>query len=163
MAKVRPMTQPSAIHYLGDHLDVRPLWAAWHHEEWALDRIPSVEDRVALIRQRVGRASIPATLVAFEGATPVGFVSLIESNMDTHAELAPWLASLYVRPTHRNLGHGSALVKAVIREAHSAGVKSLYLFTPHRKGFYEQLGWRMLFNEHYRGEYVTVMICEASA
>jgi hypothetical protein len=38
-------------------------------------------------------------------------------------------------------------------------LETLYLFTPDRESFYQNLGWQVLSKEEYRGAWVTVMCC----
>ena len=92
------MSHAFHIDYLADNAELIPLLAQWHYAEWPLDSVPSVEARIELIRNRLGRREMPTTLVAVRDANPLGFVSLISNNMDSHPELFPWLASLYVPP-----------------------------------------------------------------
>ena len=150
---------PHAFHiaYLADNAELMPLLAQWHHAEWPLDSAPSIEDRIELIRNRLGRREMPTTLVAVRDASPLGFVSLVSNNMDSHPELSPWLASLYVLPPLRRQGIGTALVKAILGEAQALQVRHLYLFTPSQNAFYERLGWHAIFHENDHGESVTVM------
>ena len=150
---------PRAFHidYLAENAELIPLLAQWHHAEWPLASAPLVEDRIELIRNRLGRREMPTTLVAVRDANPLGFVSLVSNNMDSHPELFPWLASLYVPPPLRRQGIGTALVKAILEEAQALPVRHLYLFTPSQNAFYERLGWHVIFHENYHGENVTVM------
>ncbi|PSP02598.1 MAG: hypothetical protein BRC47_07420 [Cyanobacteria bacterium QS_7_48_42] len=46
-----------------------------------------------LFRQRLNRNSLPLTLVAFLDTLPVGSVSLVNCDLDSHSHLKPWLAS----------------------------------------------------------------------
>ena len=80
--------------------------------------------------------------------------------MDTHMDLSPWLASLYVIPIYRSRGVGSALVHRVIKEAEALGVETLYSFTPDREGFYIRLGWSTVERIEYRGYGVAIMVFE---
>lgn len=145
------------IDYLVDNVDLLPLLAQWHHAEWSLNTAPTIKDRIELIRNRLGRREIPTTLVALRGANPLGFVSLVPNNMDSHPELFPWLASLYVPPALRRQGIGAALVKAILKEAEAIPIRHLYLFTSGQAAFYEPLGWHTIFHDIYHAENVTVM------
>ena len=77
--------------------------------------------------------------------------------MDTHPHLAPWLASVYVRPDRRGEGVGSRPVRQVVALAAGAGIGKVYLFTPDRKAFYAGLGWTLLEHTIYREREVDVM------
>jgi N-acetylglutamate synthase-like GNAT family acetyltransferase len=77
--------------------------------------------------------------------------------MDTKPELSPWLASVYVLPEHRQKFIGSNLVLHIMNQAKKAGIETLYLFTPDKEHFYQNLGWQTVSEEIYRGHLVKVM------
>jgi GNAT superfamily N-acetyltransferase len=77
--------------------------------------------------------------------------------MNTHPEFFPWLAGLFVIPSHRGRGIGSALARHATTKAFEAGVDSLYLYTSTATSLYERLGWQGLFRERYEGEWQNVM------
>ena len=144
--------------YLADHSAFLPVIAAWHHDEWAYIRPgDTVERRQKRLAAECGRQQIPTTLVALKDGTPVGSISLIAEDMDSHPHLTPWLASLYVAKEHRRQGIGAALVRRVIEEAKSLRVPRLYLYTPSEERFYRGLGWRTLEQTSYAGKPATIM------
>lgn len=89
-----------------------------------------------------GRAApgrVLASLVALEGATPLGCVHLIDNDDPSLPELYPWMAALVVVPERRGRGVGSLLVRALMREAEAMGFEQLWFGTD-GPGFYERLG-----------------------
>lgn len=100
---------------------------------------------------------LPSTFIAKENGVLLGSAALVESDMDTHKELTPWLASVFVSPGARRKGVGSSLVKHIMATAKQAGFNELYLFTPNMEPFYKQLGWMRILKEDYRCETVTIM------
>lgn len=136
-----------------------PQLAAWHHEQWSyLNPGQSLAHRVDGLRDHLRPAPLPRTFVAVEPhGQPMGSASLVAHDMDTHPELTPWLASVFVAPIHRRKGIGAALVRAVMEAAREAGIETLYLFTPDQASFYRSLGWRTVATEPYRGDEVTLM------
>lgn len=131
--------------------------AAWHHRQWSyLDPDKTLEQRIEDLRGHLRGAAVPRTFVAIDDEL-LGSASLIEDDMDTHPELTPWLASVFVDPAQRQRGVGAALVKAAMAAAAQAGLNTLWLFTPDQERFYRQLGWRTVSREHHRGEEVTIM------
>jgi len=144
--------------YLQDHPEFLPIIAAWHHEEWAYirpgDTIAARQKRLAA---ECGHCEIPTSLVALIDGSVAGSISLLAEDMDTHPELTPWLASLYVAPQRRRQGIGAALVKRLTEEARNVGVSKLYLYTPSEERFYARLGWRTLEQTSYAGKPATVM------
>ena len=135
---------------LANRAELIPTLARWHLAQWAyLNPGDALERRIARLQNHCGSEAIPTTFVAHD--------------MDTHPELSPWLASVYVAPEFRRQGIGSALVRRVGEEARKLGHQNCYLFTPDRDAFYTQLGWRISSREAYRGEIEIVMELELSS
>jgi GNAT superfamily N-acetyltransferase len=146
------------MEYLTDVPEWVPVIAKWHHDQWSyMNPGRSLEERIAEYQTNHGRGQIPTTVVAFVEDQPAGSAALIEHDMDSHLELTPWLASVFVSPEHRGRGIGSALVRRIEEEAENLGIEVLYLFTPDRESLYARLNWKVMFREEYRGEEVTVM------
>lgn len=82
-----------------------------------------------------------ASLLALDGDTPLGCIHLIDNDDASLPELHPWLAALVVVPGRRGQGIGSALVRALMREARAMGFERLWLGTD-GPDFYERLGAR---------------------
>lgn len=100
---------------------------------------------------------IPSTWFAEDADMLSGSAAIIESDMETHPEFMPWVASVFVAPEHRRKGIGSSLVKHVVGEAKREGYSSLYLFTPDQQALYASLGWQEVQLDQYRGSEVTIM------
>jgi predicted N-acetyltransferase YhbS len=94
---------------------------------------------------RPGR--VLASLIALEahtrdhtpGHTCLGCVHLIDNDDESRPELHPWLAAMVVVADRRGQGIGSALVRALTREARAMGFEQVWLGTD-GPGFYERLG-----------------------
>ena len=145
-----------SIRPLGEHPDLIDLTVRWHLAEFDPDGDfafwRSARTREAKLQ------GVPCAWVAFVEARPVGTVSLIECNMDTHPELTPWLAALYVLPEYRNRGIGKALVHRCEREAMGVSFRRLYLFTSEARNYYTRLGWKpFIEDEPYEDVVVSVM------
>lgn len=136
-----------------------PRLATWHHQQWGyLNPGLSLADRERKMQAYLQEGAVPSTFVAIEGTNRLGSAALVQSDMDTHPDLGPWLASVYVAPEHRGRGLGEALVRRVVAEAQTLLVSRLYLFTPDQAGFYRRLGWHEHSTEIYRGTEVTIMV-----
>lgn len=158
MKRKDSITKHIRIEYLADFPEWVPVVAKWHHDQWShLNPGRSLSERIAEYELKHGRKQIPTTVVGLLGDQPVGSASLIEHDMDTHLELTPWLASVFVSPAHRGRGFGSALVRRIEAEAQSLGTEVLYLFTPDRESLYARMDWKPMLKEEYRGEQVVVM------
>jgi N-acetylglutamate synthase-like GNAT family acetyltransferase len=139
-----------------------PVLADWHHHEWSsFNPGKNVDQRIESMQSYLSDDLVPSTFIA-KGTHLMGSAAIIENDMDIHAELTPWLASVYVAPEFRNQGVGSRLVERIMEEARKTGIRELYLFTPDRVSFYEKLGWQIFNTEMYRGHWVTVMSVKLS-
>ncbi|NIS83166.1 MAG: GNAT family N-acetyltransferase [Anaerolineales bacterium] len=152
------------IEYLADHIHVIPELAAFHLEFFGrFNPDMTIESRTGQLRSRVGKESIPLTLVAFEQDKPIGSACIVEHDMDNHPELTPWAASIIVRSDYRRRGVGTALMKRIEVEALKLGIEKLYLFTPDMEAFYLKLDWQVIRREIYRGKEVILMEKELTA
>ena len=146
------------IAHLADHRSVIPTLARWFHAEWAyLNPGRSLAEVERLIAERARQGAIPLALVAFADDELIGTVCLKTHDMDTHLDLSPWLAGLYVIPARRGQGVGALLVEAIEREARALGVAELHLYTPQSETFYLALGWKTQAHLDYHGHPVALM------
>jgi GNAT superfamily N-acetyltransferase len=144
---------------LAIHPELIATLAEWHDREWRHLNPDSydIQARIEDYRRAMDPDQIPVMLVAHDNGKPMGSVQLINDDMETHPELSPWLASLYVHPEYRQQGIATRLILEIEETARQLGFDQLYLFTEDRDSFYKKLGWRELFREIYYGESVTVM------
>ncbi len=135
-----------------------PTIARWHFDEWGyLNPGKTLEYRIERMQRYIADNPIPSMLIAVEGDAVLGTAALVEADMDSHPELTPWLASVYIREDQRGLGLGKKLVQALMDFAGQQQLERLYLFTPDQAGFYAKLGWKMRAQESYRDTSVTIM------
>ena len=142
------------------HEELIPTIAQWHWDEWGhSDSSGSLESWTSGLAARNRIHAVPTTYLAFSvSGEPIGSVVLVENDMDTHPELAPWLAGLFVLPDYRGKRVGASLTRHATDCATSMGYERLYLYTSTARSLYERLGWRVLFREFYEGEMVDVMV-----
>ena len=152
------------IDYLANHTQVIPELSELHVEAFGpFNPEMTVESRMEQLHARLGKNSIPLSLVAFDEDKLIGSACLIHQDMSTHPELRPWVASGFVRKEYRRRGVGTALMRAIEGKARRLGVKKLYLFTPDMQAFYSTLDWLTIATEMYRGRKVTIMEKEIAA
>ena len=143
---------------LASRLDLADTLARWHHGEWHhLYADWTFERCLAELRAQVDADRLPTTLLALEGETLLGSVSLVLDDLPGREELSPWLASLYVPLEHRSRGVGGKLVEAAVTEAHRLGVTQLYLFTPRHESYYAARGWSVLERTSTAGQLIVIM------
>jgi predicted N-acetyltransferase YhbS len=149
--------------YLADHPEFLPTIAAWHHQEWGYIRPDdTIEARQKRLEAECGHREIPTTIIAIDNRQPLGSVSLLEEDMDTHKELTPWLASLFVAAEKRRQGIGAALVNRLMEEARHLRIRRLYLYTPDQEKFYNRLEWSVLERATYAGKPAVIMTYDVS-
>lgn len=135
-----------------------PQLAGWHHEQWAeLNPGRTLTQRIVDMQAYLGESFVPSTYIAHVDGVLAGSAAIIDCDMDTRADLTPWLASVFVSPPFRRQGVGTRLVRHVMDQARQADVATLYLFTPDQAAFYQRLGWQTLSRDVYRGHQVTLM------
>jgi GNAT superfamily N-acetyltransferase len=125
---------------VADHPGLVPGVARWLWEEWGRSEGRTLEDTVAKVGGRTARSGPEQCLVLLDGGVPAGTASLVHEDLDDHPELTPWLASVYVDPAFRGLGHGVRLVRAIEGLA-AAVVPTLWLHTSTAPGLYARLSW----------------------
>lgn len=146
------------IDLLGHHLDLVPLIARWHWDEWGGDyENTSLDEWTAQLATKTRTDGMPCSWVAFVDDEPVGSVVLELDGVEPRPELTPDLGGLYVLPQHRSNGIGGALVLACEAGARACGVSELYLYTESAETLYARLGWETLERTHFLGNPVAIM------
>ncbi|MGF1547332.1 MAG: GNAT family N-acetyltransferase [Thiotrichales bacterium] len=131
--------------------------AGWHQAQWGyLYPGRTLAQRIEGMRDYLSPDFLPSTFVAMADGV-IGSAAIVPCDMEERAELSPWLASVYVAPSRRGQGVGSALVRHVMEAAAWHGYGELFLFTPDRESFYRRLGWRRFETLDYHGASVVVM------
>ena len=146
------------VHDLRDYPHHLDTLASWHQKEWAhLNPGQTLEQRIFKMQDYLKPDFIPSTFIYLRDGKLCGSAAIIESDMDTHTELRPWLASVYVSPNERRQGIGQILVESVMERARHNDISTLYLYTPDQADFYQKLGWRAIADESYHDTPVTIM------
>jgi GNAT superfamily N-acetyltransferase len=146
------------IDLLGNHLDLVPLIARWHWDEWgAAYSDASLDEWTARLAPKTRTDGLPCSWVAFVDGEPVGSVVLEIDGVEPRHELKPDLAGLYVLPQHRHHGIGSALVSACEKGARGFGVTDIYLYTERAETLYALLGWETFELTKFQKQPVAIM------
>lgn len=147
------------IKRLPKELSIIATIAEWHYHQWGSRNkaAGSINQLIAGFWAQAYSKRIPMTFVAMAGQELLGFASLITHDADAPKDLSPCLANVYVTPSQRNNGVGSALVERAVNKAAELGVKKLYLFSPEKEDFYIHLGWSTEERIILRNEKVAVM------
>ena len=150
---------PVEVRFLADVPGHAATLGRWHHAQWgALYDDWTLEVATEELMDHATRRTMPTTLVAMQGETLLGSVSLVlEDAPELRDQGDAWLASLYVVPEARGLGLGVRLVKELVAFAARQQVERLWLFTPEHASFYARLGWRPQGSATLRGVPVHLM------
>ncbi len=148
----------TTIDLLGHHLDLVPLIARWHWDEWGgAYANTSLDAWTAQLATKTRTDGMPCSWVAFVDDEPVGSVVLELDGVEPRPELKPDLGGLYVLPQHRSNGIGSALVLACEAGAREFGVSELYLYTESAESLYTRLGWETFELTRFQKQPVAIM------
>ena len=146
------------IELLGHHLDLVPLVARWHWDEWgSANSDSSLEEWTAQLARKTRTDGMPCSWIAFVDGEPVGSVALELDGVEPRPELKPDLGGLYVLPRDRSRGIGSALVLACEAAARRFGVEELYLYTESAETLYARLGWETFERMQFKMQLVAIM------
>jgi GNAT superfamily N-acetyltransferase len=154
-----------SVELLADHIELAPIIARWHFDEWSpFDPGVTVDDVATRLSSWANRDSVPVAYVAIDGGVPVGSASLVVHDMAQPApgcaDLTPWLSGVFVVPERRGTGLGPAVVGACEALAAQLGYPAIYLYTAARTAerFYRPMGWRTLDVVPFEDRPVTVMV-----
>lgn len=140
-----------------DDANLRLMVARWCLEEWA-HLFPEDTEQWYLDMYADADSSggnPPRALVAMDGDTVVGTASLVvDDDLPGAREPGPWLAAVYVAPSHRGRGVGRALVTTILDRAES----DVWLYTENEVSWYESMGWTRVRDAEVNGHPVTVMV-----
>jgi len=152
------------IDYLADHPSLLAPLAKLHFAEWGYLR-PSqtLEQKTERLRARCGRGGVPTGVVALDQGRLCGSAFLVAEDVDDRPDLTPWLAGVFVLPSERGRGIGTALIGRIADEATRAGQRSLYLYTASAAVLYARLGWKTYQRREYLGEDITIMVRQLAA
>ncbi len=149
------------IKFLADVPFLVPILAQWTYDAWSqYDPELTLERAMESLIQRFNRDVVPLTLVAFDGDTPVGMVSLKEDiRIPGYSDKTPWLGSLYVIPDYQGQEVGTQLMLAIHAKAVELGFPKIYLFISDANiiSWYEKLGWQQFASDTFYGKNITLL------
>lgn len=132
---------PVRVVSLCDRPDVIPELARWFEAEWAPyygPEGPGAGTAERDIRNCCNRDALPLALVALEdGDRTVGTAALKMDSLDTHPQLAPWLAALVAVSDAAE----AALVQAIEAEARRLGFDAVYSGMDEGSAVLRRRGW----------------------
>lgn len=100
---------------------------------------------------------MPTVLVLLDEQGPVGMVALCLDGLDGRPKINPWLAGLYVDPTHHGNGFGRRLIRELEAFASTNKTKRLSLYTSDAAGLYASVGWNTIKTFDRKGTTYSIM------
>ena len=143
---------------LVNHPELVPTVAQWCCEEWPWYYANGDLAAACAYHQQTAQAArVPSGLVALEGSTLAGTISVIEDDMETRPELNPWLGCLVVAPEFRRQGLASRLIDEGELLAKRLAVPVLYAWTETLCRLLLSKGWAHVEDTAYRGRRVSIL------
>lgn len=144
-----------------DDESVRRTVATWSHAAWSEDFPGDTEQTYLDIYSSASSngSSLPYVCVAFDylGA-PIGTATLIDDDeLPGYESRGPWLAAVWVQPSHRRQGVANALVHHVESVACANGFTELHLYTNDQQAWYARHGWAAIGTGKLAVHEMTVM------
>ncbi|MCA9676906.1 MAG: GNAT family N-acetyltransferase [Kofleriaceae bacterium] len=91
---------------------------------------------------------MPYTVVGLADGVPVASCSVIENDCAHRPQYSPWVAAVYVTPSHRRRGVASAILQEAARIASRGGITGLYIdCLAVTAPAYERNGWTIIERE----------------
>lgn len=147
--------------FLADNKEYIPELAQEVFSQWEIMYTKQGKGPKKLEAQMLDRAvtdSIPLTMIALDGNTLVGSVTIKAQDFASRPELSPWIAAVFVLPKYRNRGIGSKLVlhaEAVAKEKFN--IDKIYLYTGSASELYKKLGYETIEEVDRGDKILTVM------
>lgn len=134
--------------FLKEKPEIMTTLAAAVHEQWASMYARRGESVADVEQKMVSRAvddRIPLTMVAFEGDTLVGSVTIKNDDFARRSDLNPWIAGVFVLPEFRGKGYSKALIRhAETIGRDTFGLEKIYLYTGSAEGLYLKTGYSVV-------------------
>ena len=133
--------------------------AQWLFNQWG-HKNPNntIETVIEKLSQKRSSNGLESTFVAIDSSAPIGVCRLTSADMSVKPELSPWLASVFVPPELRHKNIGRSLCEHCFQYAINKDFSQLYLYTPDKEHFYNQMGWQTIEKLNYKNEIVSLMV-----
>ncbi len=134
------------IKYLCDFPEHVETISSWIYNEFVVNsKSTSTLSDIVNYFSKTSVDKYPITFIAIKDSKCVGVVSIFENDLKSQDKLKPWLAALYVEPTHRGRGIAKVLIDSVLEKTKKLGFSEVYLRTEHTADYYKSKGWDFVF------------------
>lgn len=86
----------------------------------------------------------PITFISIIDNECVGTVSVFENDFKERPQYFPWLASLYVKPNHRDKKIGQHLITHLLHHLKTLNYSEVYLKTENASEYYKKRNWHLI-------------------
>ena len=101
-------------------------------------------DATVALHELSNRDGLPAGVASLVDGRPAGCATLLaDDEVDGLDGVGPWLANVWVEPSARGMGVGSALVEAIVALAEARGANALHLVTDTAVDWYASKEWQV--------------------
>ncbi|MGM0444635.1 MAG: GNAT family N-acetyltransferase [Fibrobacterota bacterium] len=135
------------VDYLANHPHTLGGLADAIHSQWKEMYARRGETRNDVRQKLQARAvtdRIPFTLVAVDGDTVVGSITVKEKDFPARPDLGPWIAGVFVKQSHRGQGISRQLLKTMEDKlAADFNISTVWLYTGSAEGLYTKTGYTL--------------------
>jgi GNAT superfamily N-acetyltransferase len=125
------------------HCVANRIWEAWWRPKGRSAR--EISDGLAQI---VAETDFPFALVAYRNEEYLGHILGIASDLNGRPDLSPWIAALWVDPSHRRKGIATQLLRAAEAQFLKLGRSQVYLCSiEDKRKYYTARGWLLIGSE----------------
>jgi len=125
------------------HIVANRIWEAWWKQEGH-----SAESVAVGLAEIVAATDFPFALVAHQNGEYLGHILGIASDLSSRPDLSPWLAALWVDPTHRRKSVALKLLNAAQEQLSKIGHSKIYLCAiEEKRSYYSMRGWVLIDHE----------------
>lgn len=116
----------------------------WNYNWWGKREGKTLDEVRYLFAHSICKDRLPQTFVAIEDGKALGMYQLsMTDDLFGRPDIYPWLINVYVDEEQRGRHICKAMMNTVLKNAKSAGLNELYLYTSHL-GLYEKYGWEFI-------------------
>lgn len=144
---------------LTDCPEALEIISQWYLDEWGyISEVGTMEKSMNNTRKYLNADKVPLMMVGLEDGKAIGAAQLKFHEMPQYPEKEHWLGGVYVTKPHRGKGVAEKIILALIEQAKTLKVPTLYLQTESLDGgLYARMGWQPIEQVNNQGIEVLVM------
>lgn len=129
------------------------------HNEWS--EFKPWSDKYIILERLINRIedkSLANVWVMLTDDNKVIATASIISHEITHLQdFNWWIGEIYTHPQYRGQGIASQLITTLCQQFWQKTDEPIYLYTPDQQKFYEKMHWKIIREEHYQDEDISIM------